>query len=58
MRVQAWAMGFNGHGSTNQYGQLGLGDTTERTTPEQLPSPTNIVHVAAVASHTVMLAHA
>jgi alpha-tubulin suppressor-like RCC1 family protein len=50
--VQAWATGYN------YYGQLGLGDTTDRSTPEQLLSPTNIVQVAAGSSHTVMLAHA
>ena len=52
VRVQAWATGYNSDG------QLGLGDTTERTTPEQLPSPTNIVQVAAGSEHTVMIAHA
>ena len=50
--MQAWATG------RNNYGQLGLGDTTERSTPEQLASPTNIVQVAAGEAHTVMLAHA
>ena len=42
----------------NEYGQLGLGDSgsgTERTTPVQLPSPTNIVQVAAGQRHTVLL---
>ena len=52
VRVQAWVTG------RNYYGQLGLGDTTDRSTPEQLPSPTNIVQVAAGVEHTVMLAHA
>jgi hypothetical protein len=56
VRVQAWATG------RNDYGQLGLGDsgdTTHRSTPEQLTSPTNIVHVAAGNSpdnyHTVLV---
>ena len=52
VRVQAWATGYNG------VGQLGLGDTTDRSTPEQLTSPTNIVQVAAGYDHTVMIAHA
>ena len=39
----------------NGYGQLGLGDTTDRSTPEQLLSPTNIVQVAAGGTHTVLL---
>ena len=39
----------------NDNGQLGLGDTTRRSTPEQLPSPTNIVQVAAGSYHTVLL---
>ena len=48
--MQAWATG------SNDYGQLGLGDTTDyRSTPEQLPSPTNIVQVAAGSSHTVLV---
>eukprot|EP01046_Picozoa_sp_COSAG06_P071931 COSAG06_NODE_20804_length_780_cov_1.682819_1_plen_79_part_10 len=48
-RVQAWATG------NNDGGQLGLGDTTQRSTPEQLLSPTNIVQVAAGEGHTVLL---
>ena len=52
VRVQAWVMG------SNWQGQLGLGDTTDRNTPEQLLSPTNIVQVAAGYGHTVMIAHA
>ena len=47
--MQAWATG------RNNYGQLGLGDTTDRSTPEQLLSPTNIVQVAAGSSYTVLL---
>ena len=39
----------------NDYGQLGLGDTTGRSTPEQLPSPTNIVQVAPGNLHTVLV---
>ena len=49
VRVQAWATGRNGNG------QLGLGDTTQRNTPVQLPSPTNIVQVAAGEFHTVLV---
>ena len=47
--MQAWATGYN------VYGQLGLGDTTRRSTPEQLPSPTNIVQVAVGQYHTVLV---
>eukprot|EP01046_Picozoa_sp_COSAG06_P097262 COSAG06_NODE_43368_length_372_cov_1.827839_1_plen_107_part_01 len=49
VRGQAWATGYN------YWGQLGLGDTTDRSTPEQLLSPTNIVQVAAGEGHTVLL---
>jgi hypothetical protein len=49
VRVQAWATGWNANG------RLGLGDTTDRSTPVQLLSPTNIVQVAAGGSHTVLL---
>eukprot|EP01046_Picozoa_sp_COSAG06_P071932 COSAG06_NODE_20804_length_780_cov_1.682819_2_plen_137_part_00 len=49
VRLQAWATGGN------EYGQLGLGDTTGRSTPVQLPSPTNIVQVATGGYHTVLL---
>ena len=49
VRSQAWATG------ENSPGQLGLGDTTSRDTPEQLSSPTNIVHVAGGGSHTVFV---
>ena len=52
VRVQAWATG------NNREGQLGLGDTTYRSTPVQVLSPTNIVQVAAGNDHTVMIAHA
>jgi alpha-tubulin suppressor-like RCC1 family protein len=52
VRGQAWATGNNGAG------QLGLGDTTDRSTPVQVLSPTNIVQVAAGNDHTVMIAHA
>ena len=50
--MQAWATG------RNDYGRLGLGDTTQRTTPAQLSSPTNVVQVAGGGSHTMLLAHA
>ena len=33
----------------------GVGDDTQRTTPEQLLSPTNIVQVAAGEYHTVLV---
>ena len=49
VRVQAWATG------DNEYGRLGLGDYTARSTPEQLLSPTNIVQVAAGQYHTVLV---
>jgi alpha-tubulin suppressor-like RCC1 family protein len=51
VRVQAWATGWNLNG------RLGLGDTdtTERTTPVQLLSPTNIVQVAGGGHHTVLV---
>jgi alpha-tubulin suppressor-like RCC1 family protein len=53
VRLQTWATG------NNNYGQLGLGDTTEHNTPVQLPSsPTSVVQVAAGSGHTVLLAHA
>ena len=47
----------------NGYGQLGLGDSgqdwwdtsTDRSTPEQLASPTNVVQVAAGPGHTVFV---
>ena len=52
VRVQAWATGYTGNEP------LGLGDTTQRTTPVQLLSPSNIVQVAAGYGHTVMIAHA
>jgi hypothetical protein len=55
VRSQAWATG------ENRYGRLGLGDTTDRSTPAQLSSPTNVVQVAAGSSdfggHTMLLAH-
>jgi alpha-tubulin suppressor-like RCC1 family protein len=56
VRVQAWATGMNG--GVNGNGMLGLGDTIQRSTPEQLLSPTNIVQVAGGSDHTVMIAHA
>eukprot|EP01043_Picozoa_sp_COSAG02_P108663 COSAG02_NODE_44710_length_363_cov_3.329545_1_plen_68_part_01 len=46
---QAWATGGN------SYGQLGLGDTTDRTSPTLLPSPTRVVQVAAGGYHTMLL---
>ena len=46
---QAWASG------QNYYGQLGLGDTTDRTSPALLPSPTRVVQVAAGRTHTMLL---
>eukprot|EP01046_Picozoa_sp_COSAG06_P095503 COSAG06_NODE_41622_length_389_cov_1.075862_1_plen_108_part_10 len=49
VRVQAWATG------RTDSGQLGLGDTTDRSAPEQVLSATNIVQVAAGAFHTVLL---
>ena len=47
--MQAWATGNNGNG------QLGLGDTTDRSTPEQMLSPSNIVQAAAGTWHTVLV---
>ena len=44
-----WATG------DNEYGQLGLGDTTDRRTLEQLASPTNVVQVAAGHYHVVFV---
>jgi hypothetical protein len=58
LRSQAWATGYNWKG------QLGLGDSgtgtgrargADRTTPEQLSSPTNVVQVAAGDKHTVFV---
>jgi alpha-tubulin suppressor-like RCC1 family protein len=46
------------NGGVNGNGMLGLGDTIQRSTPEQLLSPTNIVQVAGGSDHTVMIAHA
>ena len=46
---QAWAAGRNG------FGQLGLGDWTDRYSPALLPSPTRVVQVAAGYSHTMLL---
>eukprot|EP01043_Picozoa_sp_COSAG02_P036395 COSAG02_NODE_2662_length_8303_cov_7.299976_5_plen_181_part_00 len=47
--LQAWGTGYNGNG------QLGLGDTTDRTSPTLLPSPTRVVQVAAGYEHTMLL---
>eukprot|EP01043_Picozoa_sp_COSAG02_P019289 COSAG02_NODE_923_length_15877_cov_26.660920_5_plen_267_part_00 len=48
-----WATG------SNEYGQLGLGDIDgiliHRTSPEQLPLPTNVVKVATGLGHTMMV---
>jgi alpha-tubulin suppressor-like RCC1 family protein len=46
------------NGGVNGNGMLGLGDTTDRSTPEQVLSPTNIVQVATGGHHTVLIAHA
>ena len=53
--AQAWATG------TNQYGRLGLGDSTEtdgslanREVPEMLPSPLDVVQVSVGNFHTVL----
>eukprot|EP01043_Picozoa_sp_COSAG02_P036396 COSAG02_NODE_2662_length_8303_cov_7.299976_6_plen_61_part_00 len=46
---QAWATG------SNWKGKLGLGDTTDRTSPTLLPSPTRVVQVAAGWQHTMLL---
>ncbi|XP_064637403.1 E3 ubiquitin-protein ligase MYCBP2-like isoform X3 [Lineus longissimus] len=40
---------------SNQYGQLGLGDTTTRGTPTLVPLNTKVVQVVAGSSHTVVL---
>lgn len=42
-----WAWGWNGSG------QLGLGDTTQRLVPVQIPTFTNVVAIAAGTSHSV-----
>ena len=47
--TQAWGTGLN------DFGQLGLGDTSDRLSPEMLPSPTRIVQIAAGGSHTMFL---
>ena len=44
-----WAWGYNG------YGQLGLGDNTDRNTPTQVGSATDWMAVAAGYYHTVAL---
>ena len=47
---QAWASGGN------DFGQLGLGDTTDRGTPVQISSLTStIVHVAADNYKTILV---
>ena len=45
-----WAVG------SNSFGTLGLGDDTSlRSSPEILPSPTNIVQVSVAGLHTMFL---
>jgi alpha-tubulin suppressor-like RCC1 family protein len=46
---RAWAFGFN------QNGQLGLGDTMGRTSPQQISSPTGVVQVATGSAHSLLL---
>ena len=46
---QVWGTG------RNFFGQLGLGDTTDRHSPTLLPSPTRVVQVAAGDFHTMLL---
>ena len=47
--VQVWGYGFN------FWGQLGLGDSTDRLVPEHLSSPIDIVQVSAGGDHTCVL---
>lgn len=47
--AQVWATGWNANG------QLGLGDTTDRVSPEQLPAPTGVAHIAAGLYHTMFV---
>eukprot|EP01043_Picozoa_sp_COSAG02_P099667 COSAG02_NODE_35775_length_463_cov_1.914835_1_plen_63_part_10 len=47
--TQAWGTGYN------HFGQLGLGDTSLRSSPEMLPSPTRVVQISAEGSHTMFL---
>ena len=47
--AQVWATGWNANG------QLGLGDTTNRVLPEQLPAPTGVAHIAAGLYHTMFV---
>jgi len=44
-----WAWGWNGSG------QLGLGDTTQRLVPIQIPAFSNVVAIAAGTSHSVAI---
>ena len=48
-RLQVWATG------TNSEGQLGLGHTTDITSPQMLTSPTRVVQVSTGRAHTMFL---
>eukprot|EP01043_Picozoa_sp_COSAG02_P075346 COSAG02_NODE_15496_length_1165_cov_2.234522_1_plen_66_part_00 len=48
--TQAWGTGGNGNG------QLGLGDTSLRSSPEMLPSPTRVAQISAGRHHTMLIA--
>eukprot|EP01043_Picozoa_sp_COSAG02_P054891 COSAG02_NODE_6286_length_3675_cov_2.106264_2_plen_598_part_00 len=47
--ASAWGTG------TNYDGRLGLGDTSDRSSPEMLPSPTRVVQISAGDYHTMFL---
>ena len=53
--LQVWGTGANSGGSGGAIGRIGLGITTDISSPQMLTSPTRVVQVSAGMAHTMFL---